>query len=430
VTLGAPPAQPEFPNKALDELRSRPQWVAYRHKYRKRGKPTKPPVNPHTGRDASNANPNEWGTYLQALRRMQADHLPGVGYVLTPDDDITGIDLDNVRDSFTGKIKPWARELLKLAETYAEVSPSYRGIRLFVRGKIPEAVVCHEARVEVYSRGRYLTVTGRHIAGTPNTINPAPRTLAVCRERAKLHGETWGALRRAAAPKGASNGGAQSPSGQEAPPTPPGGGSVNAAALRQENLEKWVPALFGDGARRSESGGYRISSETLGRAHEEDLSIIPKGIKDWGVPDMDDPREGRRTPIELVMEYSELDASAAMDWLCKCMALDLSEGFEAVNIIPFEQFLEELEARDPAAAARMRAPLREPEEDDETSGNDEVPPKRPRFRLERADQITLSNRRRQLVNGILPRTGLAVVWGGEKSLKTTWLADILLHVAP
>jgi hypothetical protein len=56
-------------------------------------------------------------------------------------------------------------------------------------------------------------------------------------------------------------------------------------------------------------------------------------------------------------------------------------------------------------------------------------PKKFRFNLERADQIEISNRRSQLVKGILPRTGLAVIWGAEKSLKTTWLIDLLMHVA-
>ena len=40
----------------------------------------------------------------------------------------------------------------------------------------------------------------------------------------------------------------------------------------------------------------------LGRDLEEDLSISPSGVKDFGVHDLDDPRQGKRTPVDLVME--------------------------------------------------------------------------------------------------------------------------------
>ena len=48
---------------------------------------------------------------------------------------------------------------------------------------------------------------------------------------------------------------------------------------------------------------YRVSSAKLGRENEEDLSFHPDGIKDFGVHDLNDPREGKRTPIDIVMEY-------------------------------------------------------------------------------------------------------------------------------
>jgi Protein of unknown function (DUF3987)/RepB DNA-primase N-terminal domain len=71
--------------------------------------------------------------------------------------------------------------------------------------------------------------------------------------------------------------------------------------LALANLSAWVPEIF-PGARPYH-GGFRVSSADLGRELQEDLSIVPDGIKDFGVHDMDDPREGKRTPIELVMEH-------------------------------------------------------------------------------------------------------------------------------
>lgn len=52
--------------------------------------------------------------------------------------------------------------------SYSEVSPSGTGIRVFVRGKLPKgARANHDAGIEVYDSGRYLTVTGHAIDGYP-----------------------------------------------------------------------------------------------------------------------------------------------------------------------------------------------------------------------------------------------------------------------
>jgi RecA-family ATPase len=89
---------------------------------------------------------------------------------------------------------------------------------------------------------------------------------------------------------------------------------LNSAALA--NLSAWVPELFGDNAVfQPGTGAYRVSSKTLGRNLEEDLSLAPSGIKDWGVHDMGDAREGRRTPIDVVMAYGEKSFEDAVAWL-------------------------------------------------------------------------------------------------------------------
>ena len=60
---------------------------------------------------------------------------------------------------------------------------------------------------------------------------------------------------------------------------------LNAAAMA--NLAAWVPELFPTACEYH--GGYRVTSTDLGRDNEEDLSIVPGGIKDWGVHDLSDP---------------------------------------------------------------------------------------------------------------------------------------------
>ena len=150
------------------ELLGLPQWVAWRWEERS-GKPTKPPLNPHTGEYASTTDPATWGTFQDAFRfRREHPSAAGPGFVFTKDDPYAGVDLDKCRNPETGEIAPWAQIMLSYLSSYSEVSPSGTGIKVFARGALPAGV--HKGAIEAYDSGRYFTVTGNHIAGTPLTI--------------------------------------------------------------------------------------------------------------------------------------------------------------------------------------------------------------------------------------------------------------------
>jgi len=111
-------------------------------------------------------------------------------------------------------------------------------------------------------------------------------------------------------------------------------GRVNEAALQSPGA--WVPVLFP--AAREYNGGYRVESVDLGRDLQEAIGISPKGIVDFGVADMGDEREGKRSPIDLVLEWAPRLADDPLDapltpfdaalWLCGCMEKDKTElGF-------------------------------------------------------------------------------------------------------
>src|SRR5262249_14988400 len=95
-------------------------------------------------------------------------------------------------------------------------------------------------------------------------------------------------------------------------------GQANGFRLLNEralaHLDAWVPALFPT-AKRTRAGGYRVKSADLGRGREEDLSLTPKGIKYFGDHDMGDPRQGRRSPIDCVMEWGHHEFASAVEWL-------------------------------------------------------------------------------------------------------------------
>lgn len=293
---------PDLP--ALMELRRLDQWVAWDLRWKaERAAWIKLPIDPRTGRAASTNDPATWSSYGAAAYRAAKEGLSGVGFVLTADDGLTGIDLDKVREPVSGSLLPWAAELTAAAETYGEVSPSGTGIRMFARGKIEASVASKPASVELYRDGRYLTVTGRHLLGTTDEIRTAPRTLEALLSRI----------------------------GDHAPAEPPakvrsamcGDGDtfwrrVNSTAL--DRLDGWVRDLFPRARRKPQ--GYRVTSRDLGRNLEEDLLIYSRGIMDCGVWDIGDAREGRRTPIDLVVEQHGVPADEAARWLCARMGIE------------------------------------------------------------------------------------------------------------
>jgi len=99
--------------------------------------------------------------------------------------------------------------------------------------------------------------------------------------------------------------------------------SLNLAARRRKH--DWVGNMLGHLARPS-GDDYRIASRDLGRPLEEDISITDGGIKDFGVADMGDATEGRRTPISLLAEHLYGgDKGKAAEALALCLNVPLHE---------------------------------------------------------------------------------------------------------
>lgn len=164
------------------ELSGGAQWVAWKSVPNPGAKkPRKLPINPHTGAMASSTDSATWSDYTAALaaveryRLHQSDALPGgVGFVFTDDDPYSGVDLDDCRKPETGEIAEWAQGIIAAIDSYTEVSPSRTGVKIFLRGKLP-ANAKHNTpyqtgSVEMYSQGRFFTLTGLHLAGTPASV--------------------------------------------------------------------------------------------------------------------------------------------------------------------------------------------------------------------------------------------------------------------
>src|SRR5713101_8350143 len=175
----------------LDNLSDEPRWVAWREELRD-GKPTKVPYDPETGRRAATDARDTWSTREPAerrfakMQRQHADTVGGVGIVLGDLGDGThlmGIDLDGCSDE-KGRIAPWADEIMDAFDTYAEVSPSGRGIKLFfliaaadadnvadlIDGKSRRAFAVGKHREIALDRVRYYTVTGERQNGGKDAL--------------------------------------------------------------------------------------------------------------------------------------------------------------------------------------------------------------------------------------------------------------------
>lgn len=143
------------------ELRILPSWVAWRAEQKPgQTKIAKVPYRPTTGQRADSSRPETGATFEQAVEAYQRGGYSGIGVILAEGYGIVGVDLDNCVDGVT--IAPWAAEIVAELASYTEVSPSGTGLRIFCKGKLPPGRR-KKGPVEMYETERFLTMTGRSL---------------------------------------------------------------------------------------------------------------------------------------------------------------------------------------------------------------------------------------------------------------------------
>jgi len=97
-------------------------------------------------------------TFEDALAALSAapEQYAGLGIAMLPDFGLVGLDFDGCVDE-RGAVADWVLDLV--AGTYAEKSPSGRGVRAFFRGEMLD-FKNHSERVEVFHSQGFLTLTG------------------------------------------------------------------------------------------------------------------------------------------------------------------------------------------------------------------------------------------------------------------------------
>lgn len=141
-------------NSIPEELRLCPQWIVWRYEDIGAKKPTKVPYDPKTGKHADVNKPETWTTFEEAIKTV--DNFSGIGFVFSDSDPYTFIDLDDT----DGDAVAYERQLkiFKELDSYAEISPSGKGLHIIIKGAVPSGR--RRSFIEVYSSQRYATMTG------------------------------------------------------------------------------------------------------------------------------------------------------------------------------------------------------------------------------------------------------------------------------
>lgn len=159
----------------LSELKALPQWIIRRA--------DKIPLQVAEPHERASVNiPEQWSTFEVASAFCKDNPEYGLGFVITPSCPFSFIDLDNARDpkhNFTEEqiqtIVHNQNEVYAAFLSYTELSPSGSGVHIIVRGKMPTNK--KKQCIEVYSFGRYMTMTFNAVEGRNIPILNAPELL-------------------------------------------------------------------------------------------------------------------------------------------------------------------------------------------------------------------------------------------------------------
>lgn len=177
--------QPRF-EKMPNVLRSRKSWIVWclEPVLDEPGKYTKVPYRPYGSKQkASVNNPNSWGDFDTAVSYYQNNEwVTGIGLVIT--DGLVGVDCDDCIDA-SGKIAPWAQDIIQSLNSYTEYSQSKTGTHTLAWGAKPEGR-CKSPKsaphkVEMYgaSNARFFVMTGDVLDGLNQIENRQEEITAV-----------------------------------------------------------------------------------------------------------------------------------------------------------------------------------------------------------------------------------------------------------
>jgi len=137
-------------------LRALDQWLGTRNN-EKRPVTAYPPYH-----YASTSNPEHYSSFDIADDAVRNGHLDGLGFAVTEYDGFVIVDLDGCRDAASGKLTPFARDVVDTLDSYTEISRSGTGLHIVVQSYTSNNMksLTTGDRIEVFSTKGFVILTG------------------------------------------------------------------------------------------------------------------------------------------------------------------------------------------------------------------------------------------------------------------------------
>lgn len=160
-------------------------WICYRLEEQDDGKTKKVPRDPQKPAKMWRCDPTDpdngvtFSEAMDAVDRSKSvngdDGYDGVGFQLIEENDVVGVDFDDVIDE-DGVMDEWAYKMLMSCKSFSEVSPSGTGAHTLAYGELDPDYKNRndDLGLEMYEKDRFFTVTGHWIKGTPKSIESCP----------------------------------------------------------------------------------------------------------------------------------------------------------------------------------------------------------------------------------------------------------------
>lgn len=154
------------------ELCERAQWVGWRYVTRA-GRQTKIPWRCDGRGAAAVDDPATWSPFQAASAALDRGVVDGLGFVFAPVDPFAGVDLDNCVGA-GGELHGAAAQIVERLDSYAELSPSGRGVHVIVEACLGAgrrtSATSWSGTFEVYDRRRFFAMTGARLPDASATI--------------------------------------------------------------------------------------------------------------------------------------------------------------------------------------------------------------------------------------------------------------------
>lgn len=177
------------------ELADMSIWLLWRYETTANGKQTKVPYQPKRNR-ADTRNPQTWNTFDVVCEAFLQSNFDGIGFVIP--EGYAALDLDDCIDAL-GSLTPAVETLISDWNSYTEITPSGRGLRVIAQGNVQPASVsrlpknmtdfCGIAKIEIKGPGQYITFTGRPYGDLRPVADCTVKFEAIQREMQRVRNE-------------------------------------------------------------------------------------------------------------------------------------------------------------------------------------------------------------------------------------------------